>query len=224
MQRFTYNLIIFIIIGLTLKYFIIKDIMCNSKILLLSLCLFLFYYLRTNKEHFNTNTAFMKQKGDVTSLDYKGDYTAEQLAKKRKQFNINDKPILDANGNVIVRDILGIDGNPISKDDNSNKNKNLVNEPNIKQLTEPIPIISQNNTKNTKEQRIDNPVPIQPTPDNLNQLIMLNAEKIKQSNSDMQSNKISKAPVPPCITLPNITLDETDFNESFSLNNAALIK
>jgi outer membrane murein-binding lipoprotein Lpp len=161
--------------------------MCNSKILLLALCLFLFYYLQTNKEHFDTNTAFMKQKGDVTSLDYKGDYTAEQLAKKRKQFNINDKPILDANGNVIVRDILGIDGNPISKDDNSNKNKNLVNEPNIKQLTKPIPIISQDNTKNTKEQRIDNPVPIQPTPDNLNQLIMLNAEKIKQPN------KISKA-------------------------------
>jgi hypothetical protein len=193
MQRFTYNLLIFIIIGLTLKYFIIKDKMCNSKILLLALCLFLFYYLQTNTEHFDTNTAFMKQKGDITALDYKGDYTAEQLAKKRKQFNIDDKPILDANGNVIVRNILGVDGNPISKDDNTNynnnKNRNLVNESNTKQLTKDQltkPIINQDK-EITKEQRNDNPVPVQPTPDNLNQLIMLNAEKIKQPN------KISKA-------------------------------
>jgi outer membrane murein-binding lipoprotein Lpp len=99
-----YNLLIFIVIGLILKYIIIKDKMCNSQILLLSICLFLFYYLRTNTEHF------------------------AQLAKKQ----------------IVVKD--------------------------TREVYKPL-----------------DAVPVQPTSDNLSQLIMLNAEKIKQPN------KISKA-------------------------------
>lgn len=138
MQRFTYNLIIFIIIGLTLKYVIIKDKMCNSKILLLSLCLFLFYYSQINTEHFDTNTAFMKQKGD---------YTAEQLANTQQT--------------VIVKDTREV-------------YKPLDN----------VPI-----------------VPVQPTHDNLNQLVMLNAEKMKQSN------QISKASWDLLVAQPSNVID-----------------
>jgi outer membrane murein-binding lipoprotein Lpp len=104
MQRFTYNLLIFIIIGLTLKYFIIKDTMCNSKILLLSLCLFLFYYSQTNTEYFT------------------------QLEKKQ----------------IVVKD--------------------------TREVYKPLNVI---------------PIPVQPTPGNLNQHSMLNADKISKASWDL---------------------------------------